>query len=110
MCSFPKIVKLYFELNNKLKNKVIRLEEQLVRETARKDHWKNRCDARDLNIRNLQEQIQLNGLQIQVEQARYTRLMRQIYVLRIQTQWFRFRQMNLPINPPQPQIVWLPLL
>jgi len=108
--ALQKQIRPYLESNNELKNRVTRLEEELVRETARKDHWKNRCDARDLNIRNLQEQIRLNGLQIQVGQARYTRLMRRVYALRIQMQWFRFRQMNLPINPPQPQIVWLPLL
>jgi hypothetical protein len=82
---------------------------------AKRDHWRNRSNARDQNIRNLAEQIRLLGLQNQVGYLRYNRLMRQVHALRIQTQWFRFRHMIPPINPPinlpppQPEIIWLSL-
>src|SRR5271154_5249082 len=67
--ALQKQIRPYLESNNELKNRVTRLEEELVRETARKDHWKNHCDARDLNIRNLHKQIRLNGIQIQDERV-----------------------------------------
>jgi predicted RNase H-like nuclease (RuvC/YqgF family) len=82
------------------KERINELENELNRELAKRDHWRNRSNARDQNIQNLAEQIRLLGLQNQVGHLRYNRLMRQVHALRIQMQWFRFRYMIFPINIP----------
>ena len=96
------------------KERINELENELNRELIKRDHWRNRSNARDQNIRNLTEQIRIREVKIDTGNLRYGRLMVQVHALRIQLRWFRFRHMIPPINPPinnpinpQTEITWL---
>src|ERR1700722_11903433 len=82
------------------KERINELENELNRELIKRDHWRNRSNARDQNIRNLTEQIRIREVKIDTGNLRYGRLMVQVHALRIQLRWFRFRHMIPPINPP----------